>query len=106
MVASAVFILDLKGKVNLLCVACLFLQDGKFHSGHWTEAHLSQKVLISRNYRGDIPMTAIEGFLPLLLTAEDDEDVTVTPVVSSEDGVNFLYIRHNNLYRASLLELT
>lgn len=38
MVASAVFILDLKGK-----------------------------VLISRNYRGDVPMTAVDKFVPMVL---------------------------------------
>lgn len=38
MVASAVFILDVKGK-----------------------------VLISRNYRGDIPMSAVEKFIPMVL---------------------------------------
>ncbi|KAJ3057351.1 AP-1 complex subunit mu-1 [Rhizophlyctis rosea] len=68
MVASAVFILDLKGK-----------------------------VLISRNYRGDIPMTAVEKFMPLVLQAEEEEQ-TPTPIVSTEDGINFLYIRHSNLY--------
>ncbi|KAK9719246.1 AP-1 adaptor complex mu subunit Apm1 [Basidiobolus ranarum] len=65
--ASAVFILDLKGK-----------------------------VLISRNYRGDIPMTAVEKFMPLLLETEEEEQ-TLTPVITHE-GVNYLYIRHNNLY--------
>ncbi|ORY08424.1 clathrin adaptor, mu subunit [Basidiobolus meristosporus CBS 931.73] len=65
--ASAVFLLDLKGK-----------------------------VLISRNYRGDIPMTVVENFMPLLLEAEEDEQ-TLTPVITHE-GINYLYIRHNNLY--------
>ncbi|KAJ3091895.1 AP-1 complex subunit mu-1 [Quaeritorhiza haematococci] len=68
MVASAVFILDLKGK-----------------------------VLISRNYRGDIPMSAVEKFMPLVLEAEEEEQ-TPSPIISTDDGVNFLYIRHNNLY--------
>ncbi|KAI8846220.1 Mu homology domain-containing protein [Chytridium lagenaria] len=68
MVLSAIFILDLKGK-----------------------------VLISRNYRGDIPMTAIEKFMPLVLEAEEEEQ-TPSPVINTEDGINFLYIRHNNLY--------
>ncbi|TPX47618.1 hypothetical protein SeMB42_g00407 [Synchytrium endobioticum] len=72
MVASAIFILDLKGK-----------------------------VLISRNYRGDIPMSAIEKFMPLLLESEEDEQ-TPTPVISTDDGVNFLYIRHNNLYLVAI----
>ncbi|KAJ3289052.1 AP-1 complex subunit mu-1 [Borealophlyctis nickersoniae] len=72
MVASAVFILDLKGK-----------------------------VLISRNYRGDIPMTAIEKFMPLILEAEEEEQ-TPSPIMSSEDGINFLYVRHNNLYLVAM----
>ncbi|KAJ3065290.1 AP-1 complex subunit mu-1 [Podochytrium sp. JEL0797] len=68
MVLSAVFILDLKGK-----------------------------VLISRDYRGDIPMSYVDKFMPLVMEAEEEEHTT-TPVVSTEDGINFLYIRYNNLY--------
>ncbi|KAL1921191.1 uncharacterized protein VTP21DRAFT_10907 [Calcarisporiella thermophila] len=64
--ASAVFILDLKGK-----------------------------VLISRNYRGDIPLSAVEKFMPLVMEAEEEQ--APTPCFSS-DGVNYLYIRHSNLY--------
>jgi AP-1 complex subunit mu len=64
--ASAVFVLDLKGK-----------------------------VLISRNYRGDIPMSAVEKFMPLVLEAEEEQ--VPTPCFTHE-GVNYLYIRHNNLY--------
>ena len=30
------------------------------------------KVLISRNYRGDIDMAAIEKFMPLVMEREDD----------------------------------
>jgi AP-1 complex subunit mu len=66
--ASAVFILDLKGK-----------------------------VLISRNYRGDIPMSAVEKFMPLVLETEE-ESQSPTPCFTHE-GINYLYIRHNNLYR-------
>ncbi|TPX71423.1 hypothetical protein SpCBS45565_g01076 [Spizellomyces sp. 'palustris'] len=62
MVASALFILDLKGK-----------------------------VLISRNYRGDIPMSAVEKFMPLILEAEEEEQ-TPTPIMSTEDGIHFLYV--------------
>ncbi|KAG5461572.1 MAG: hypothetical protein BJ554DRAFT_6213 [Olpidium bornovanus] len=65
--ASAIFILDLKGK-----------------------------VLISRNYRGDVPMSAVEKFLPLVTDLEEDEQAP-TPVLTHE-GINYLYIRHNNLY--------
>ncbi|KAF0467824.1 AP-1 complex subunit mu-1 [Gigaspora margarita] len=65
--ASAVFVLDLKGK-----------------------------VLISRNYRGDIPMSAAEKFMPLVLEAEEEQQAP-TPCFTHE-GINYLYIRHNNLY--------
>jgi len=69
MVASAIFILDGKGK-----------------------------VLISRNYRGDIPMTAIERFPKLV--AEQEEDNTVTPVIQ-DDNVTFVFIKHSNIYVVS-----
>ncbi|RHZ67224.1 hypothetical protein Glove_302g36 [Diversispora epigaea] len=69
--ASAVFVLDLKGK-----------------------------VLISRNYRGDIPMSAVEKFMPLVLEAEEEQQAP-TPCFTHE-GVNYLYIRHNNLYLLSI----
>ncbi|KAJ1557351.1 AP-1 complex subunit mu-1, partial [Nowakowskiella sp. JEL0078] len=65
---SAVFILDLKGK-----------------------------VLISRNYRGDISIAVIEKFMPLVLEAEENDQVP-SPCISSDEGVNFLYIGYNNLY--------
>ena len=71
---SAIFILDLKGK-----------------------------VLISRNYRGDIPMSAVEKFLPLVLEAEEDSQAPAP--CFTDDGINYLYIRHNNLFRKFTLFL-
>ncbi|CAG8697247.1 10941_t:CDS:2, partial [Racocetra fulgida] len=61
--ASAVFVLDLKGK-----------------------------VLISRNYRGDIPMSAVEKFMPLVLEAEEEQQAP-TPCFTHE-GINYLYIQY------------
>jgi hypothetical protein len=55
--ASAIFFLDLKGK-----------------------------TLLARNYRGDIPMSAVEKFMPLLSEAEE-ENVAPPPCISHE-GVN------------------
>jgi len=63
---SAVFILDLKGK-----------------------------NLVSRNYRGDIDMTAIEKFLPIVL--EEEEESNNSPIIVWGD-VTFVYIKYNNLY--------
>ena len=66
MAASAVYILDLKGK-----------------------------VLISRNYRGDLPLNTIERFPKSLLEAE--EEGTMTPVMTDDD-VTFIHIKCNNIY--------
>src|SRR5208282_1797386 len=55
--ASAIFFLDLKGK-----------------------------TLLARNYRGDIPMSAVEKFMPLLLDAEEEN--TAAPPCISHEGVN------------------
>lgn len=69
--ASAIFFLDLKGK-----------------------------TLLARNYRGDIPMSAVEKF-PVLLSEAEEESSSVPPCFS-DDGINYLYIRHNNLYLLAL----
>jgi len=69
MSSSAIFILDTKGK-----------------------------VLISRNYRGDIDATAIDRFMQLIMDKE--EEGCVTPVLQSED-TSFAYIKYNNLYIVS-----
>lgn len=66
MACSAVFVLDLKGK-----------------------------VLISRDYRGDIPMTAAERFMQQL--SESESEGSIAPVMM-EEGITYAYIMHNNLY--------
>eukprot|EP00696_Hemimastix_kukwesjijk_P011061 gnl/Hemi2/23906_TR8026_c0_g1_i1.p1 gnl/Hemi2/23906_TR8026_c0_g1~~gnl/Hemi2/23906_TR8026_c0_g1_i1.p1 ORF type:complete len:424 (-),score=159.01 gnl/Hemi2/23906_TR8026_c0_g1_i1:259-1530(-) len=64
MTVSAVFILDLKGK-----------------------------VIIARNYRGDVPMTCIERFVHNVL---DNEDTTKPIFVDNE--TSFIHVKHSNLY--------
>ncbi|XP_045146225.1 AP-1 complex subunit mu-2 [Echinops telfairi] len=66
MSASAVFILDVKGK-----------------------------PLISRNYKGDVAMSEIEYFMPLLMQRE--EEGALAPLLS-HGRVHFLWIKHSNLY--------
>ncbi|XP_016115921.1 AP-1 complex subunit mu-2-like [Sinocyclocheilus grahami] len=66
MSASAVFVLDLKGK-----------------------------VLICRNYKGDVDMSEIDHFFSLLMLQE--EEGLVCPVMS-HGNVHFLWIKHSNLY--------
>ncbi|XP_058146186.1 AP-1 complex subunit mu-2 [Dasypus novemcinctus] len=66
MSASAVFILDVKGK-----------------------------PLISRNYKGDVAMSEIDYFMPLLM--QQEEDGVLAPLLS-HGRVHFLWIKHSNLY--------
>ncbi|GJQ66797.1 hypothetical protein Trydic_g18565 [Trypoxylus dichotomus] len=66
MSSSAIYILDVKGK-----------------------------VLISRNYRGDVDLGIIEKFMPLLM--EKEEEGLLTPILQIAD-CTFAYIKTNNLY--------
>lgn len=59
---------------------------------------LKGKPLIQRAYRDDVHASAIERFLPLVLDIEE-EGQQVTPCFSSQ-GINYMHIRHSNLYRA------
>jgi hypothetical protein len=65
MTASAVFILDVKGK-----------------------------VIISRNYRGDVPMNCVERFAGHVLEADEADERPVW----LEHGTTYVYIKYNNLY--------
>ncbi|WVQ71941.1 hypothetical protein IAR50_001483 [Cryptococcus sp. DSM 104548] len=58
------------------------------------------KSLIQRSYKDDVPPSYIERFLPLILDMEE-ENVPVVPCFSDE-GVNYMHIRHNNLYLLAL----
>lgn len=64
-----------------MSASCLFIMDAK------------GKVIISRNYRGDMTMSVAETFAKHLL--EDDES-QLTPIITDE-GNTFVYIRHNNI---------
>ncbi len=66
MSASAIYFLDLKGK-----------------------------VLVSRNYRGDIDMNSIDKFMPILMDRE--EEGSLNPILRHLD-TTFMYIKFNNLY--------
>merc|ERR1711907_289374 len=65
MSCSAVFILDAKGK-----------------------------IIINRNYRGDVPMTVAERFANYIAETEEED---LRPVVQ-DNGVTFVYVKYNNLY--------
>lgn len=65
---------------------------------------LKGKILLSRDYRGDVPIEgAAEKFLDLLGQAADEERrAPVGPVIYNE-GISYIHIRHNNLYGTLLL---
>lgn len=58
------------------------------------------KPLLSRNYRGDVPMSAVDAFPMLLMEAEDE--LSVTPPCLSRGGVNYSFLAHNDLYILAL----
>eukprot|EP00771_Trimastix_marina_P001419 gnl/Trimastix_PCT/2493.p1 GENE.gnl/Trimastix_PCT/2493~~gnl/Trimastix_PCT/2493.p1 ORF type:complete len:551 (+),score=265.77 gnl/Trimastix_PCT/2493:62-1654(+) len=65
MVCSAVYVLDLKGK-----------------------------VIICRNYRGDIPISIADNFIECVV---EEEECNIRPVFI-KDGVTYVYLKTNNLY--------
>jgi len=65
MAAHAVYILDLKGK-----------------------------VIINRNYRGDLPANVAVRFISRLL---EEDEVNLKPVIQ-DDNLSFIYVKKNNLY--------
>ncbi|CAH2351851.1 AP-1 complex subunit mu-1-I [[Candida] railenensis] len=60
------------------------------------------KPLLSRDYKGDIPNNTIDKF-PLLLMENEDQDNNedYKPFINSQ-GINYVYISHNNLYLCAL----
>lgn len=56
---------------------------------------VSLQPVISRDYRGDVDLSVINHFLPMLLSLE--EEGTTSPILVHEK-VTFVYIKHNNLY--------
>lgn len=53
-------------------------------------------MLICRNYRGDVDMSEVEHFMPILM--EKEEEGVLSPILA-HGGVRFMWIKHNNLYR-------
>ena len=80
-----------------MVLSCLYFLD------------LKGKVLICRDYRGDIDPKHADDFMDLLLerelsvTAEDSELSVerVQPPIFTHNGVTYCYVKYNNLYRKS-----
>jgi len=65
-----------------MTLSCIFLMDAK------------GKVIISRNYRGDVPMSITERFS---LYIQEQDEMEQRPIFT-EDGYTFAFIKHNNLF--------
>src|SRR3989338_7013845 len=52
------------------------------------------KVLISKDYRGDVPFNCLDRFHSLIADMEDQE---LKPILTDHD-VSYIYVRHNNLF--------
>ncbi|KAI5613605.1 low-density lipoprotein receptor isoform X1, partial [Silurus asotus] len=59
------------------------------------DGYVYPPVLICRNYKGDVDMSEIDHFLPLLL--QQEEEGLMCPVIS-HGNVHFMWIKHSNLY--------
>ena len=53
------------------------------------------RVLIHRDYRGDVPLYHVERFMGKL--AELEEEEKLSPVMEGE-GVTYVYLQHSNIY--------
>lgn len=51
---------------------------------------------MSRNYRGDVDMSTIEKFMPLLMEHEDEGHSS--PILQKND-LSYIFIKHMNIFR-------
>lgn len=65
-----------------MTLSCLFLMD------------LKGKVIINRNYRGDVPISASERFAQYI---QEKDEMDQRPIFT-ENGFTYAYIKHNNLF--------
>eukprot|EP01029_Cantina_marsupialis_P029229 TRINITY_DN779977_c0_g1_i1.p1 TRINITY_DN779977_c0_g1~~TRINITY_DN779977_c0_g1_i1.p1 ORF type:complete len:423 (-),score=102.98 TRINITY_DN779977_c0_g1_i1:211-1479(-) len=72
-----------------MVVSCFFILD------------LKGKILISRNYRGDIPVSSVAVFSQKI---HDSDECDLKPVFT-EDKITYAYIRVGNLYLLSLTKI-
>lgn len=60
------------------------------------------KSLIQRTFRDDVPLSAVERFLPLLLDMEEESGGSAVAPCFTNEGINYMFVRHNNLYLLAL----
>jgi hypothetical protein len=52
------------------------------------------KIIIHRDYRGDVKLSSVDRFVSHIL---EEDEVNVKPVFE-DDGVSFIYIKHEDIY--------
>jgi AP-1 complex subunit mu len=57
-------------------------------------------VILTRNYRGDLPSNVSQRFINRIL---EDEETSLKPIIEDE-GLSFIYVRYNNLYIMTVSE--
>ncbi|KAM9922533.1 hypothetical protein OXX59_005763 [Metschnikowia pulcherrima] len=60
------------------------------------------KPLLSRDYKGDIAANTIENFPHILLELESTDDDSLYRPYYNKNGINYVYINHNNVYVCAL----
>uniref|UniRef100_A0A6B2L4Z2 MHD domain-containing protein n=1 Tax=Arcella intermedia TaxID=1963864 RepID=A0A6B2L4Z2_9EUKA len=65
-----------------MSVSALFILDSK------------GKIIISRDYRGDVRVSCVDRFVQRLV----EEDESSLKPVFEEDGINYIYVKHNNVF--------
>jgi AP-1 complex subunit mu len=53
------------------------------------------KIIIHRDYRGDVKLASVDRFVSHIL---EEDEVNIKPVFE-DDGVSFIYIKHEDIYR-------
>lgn len=61
---------------------------------------LKGRILLTRNYRGDLPGNIVQRFMKRLL---EEDELLLKPVIPDE-GWNYVYIRHANIYLLLITE--
>ncbi|KAL3315506.1 AP-1 complex subunit mu-1 [Cichlidogyrus casuarinus] len=59
------------------------------------------KALLSRMYRGDIDISVIDKFMPLLMEREDEGNLV--PIIQIE-SMNFMFVKYNYLYLVTVTQ--
>ena len=62
----------------------------------------SGSAICARDYRGEVPLTAVDKFYSLL--SELEESSKATPVLQHDDGISFIWLRHADVYLVALCQ--